>query len=51
VKEKGAEWLLIAKGSQRTLVEDLALIFIDEAHWPKELGKRIAQNWDKGHGI
>jgi predicted transposase YbfD/YdcC len=50
VKEKGAEWLLIAKGNQPALVEDLALMFSDEAHWPKELDKRIAQSWDKGHG-
>lgn len=50
VKQKGADWLVIAKGNQPGLVEDLALMSGDEQNWPKWLEKRQAQSWDKGHG-
>ena len=50
VDQQGAKWLLIAKGNQPGLLEDLTLLFADEATWPQWLERRSAETWDKGHG-
>jgi predicted transposase YbfD/YdcC len=50
VKDKEADWLLLAKANQPQLVADLSLMFAEEANWPRWLEKRQAQSWDKAHG-
>ena len=48
VRAQGGDYVLIAKKNQRTLREDLAILFSGE--WPTWLEQRTATTIDKGHG-